>query len=200
MLTRRVLGGTLGPIDFLTRSHVYLLQAVERLLREDPSLRARLRVVFAGAASDADTAQANLDVVEWLGYLSHVETVELMRAAGLLFLPMQDLPVGTRARIVPGKTYEYLAARRPILAAVPDGDARDLVAQAESSLVCRPADVDCLARSIREELTRHERGELRAPAPDAVLQRYERRALTAELAELLDEVTASAAARSSRAG
>ncbi len=33
-----------------------------------------------------------------------------MRSADLLFLPMQNLPPGVRATIVPGKTYEYLAS------------------------------------------------------------------------------------------
>ena len=60
-------------------------------------------------------------------FIPHAGTIELMRSADLLFLPMHDLPPGRRAGLVPQKTYEYLAARRPILAAVPDGDARDLL-------------------------------------------------------------------------
>ena len=58
------------------------------------------------------------------GYLAHDESLALVRSADLLLLPMQDLPAGTRAGLVPGKTYEYLASGRPILAAVPEGDAR----------------------------------------------------------------------------
>ena len=44
---------------------------------------------------------------------------ELISSADLLFLPMHELPEGTSARIVPCKTYEYLASGRPVLAAVP---------------------------------------------------------------------------------
>src|SRR5439155_26020041 len=41
------------------------------------------------------------------------ETVAAMRTADLLFLPMQGLSYDRPASIVPGKTYEYLASRRP---------------------------------------------------------------------------------------
>ena len=123
-------------------------------------------------------------------YLPHDETVALLRSADLLFLPMHDLPPGRRARIVPGKTYEYLAARRPILAAVPDGDIRDLLFEAGNAFVFRPKDVDGMARAILEQADRALTG---GPAPEAseeVLRRYERRELTARLAEVFDRVTA----------
>ena len=61
---------------------------------------------------------------------------------------MHDLRPGSRARIVPGKTYEYLAAGRPILAAVPDGDARDFLSQCGTALLCRPDDVEGMVQQL----------------------------------------------------
>jgi glycosyltransferase involved in cell wall biosynthesis len=63
----------------------------------------------------------------------------------LLFLPMHDLPKGERARIVPGKTYEYLRAGAPILAAIPEGDAREFVHAAKAGLCVAPSDVEGIA-------------------------------------------------------
>jgi hypothetical protein len=100
---------------------------------------------------------------------------------------MHDLPSGVRARIVPGKTYEYLAAERPILAAVPDGDARDLLAEAGNAFLCRPPDVGGMARIIAERVEGAARGAVPRPRPE-VLARYERRRLTGELAEVFDTV------------
>ena len=74
-----------------------------------------------------------------------------MRSADLLFLPMHDLPPGRAAGIVPYKTYEYLAAERPILAAVPDGDARDLLRVPHATL-CRPKDVEAMAAAIADAI------------------------------------------------
>ena len=153
---RRLLGGETRGVDILTRSHVYLLKAIELLLERDPGLRNRIEVHFAGVLSGADREIASRsDVVRLHGYLPHAESIGLIRSADLLFLPMQNVRPGTRSSTVPGKTYEYLASGRPILAAVPDGDARDILAVRERA-ICRPDDIDgmieIVARSRRRSL------------------------------------------------
>src|SRR5262249_55430120 len=95
-------------------------------------------------------------------------------------LPMHDLPPGVRATIVPGKTYEYLAAGPPILAAVPDGDARDILAEA-GALLCRPRDVTCLAETIAQQLERRHTAQ---PPRRAVGERYEYGRLAGQLADV----------------
>jgi glycosyltransferase involved in cell wall biosynthesis len=183
---RRLLGGAARGLDILTRSDVYLLEAVERLLAARPELSGTIEVHLAGVAADRDPDPSGF--VRRHGYLPHDETLALMRGADLLFLPMHNLPPGTRARIVPGKTYEYLATGRPILAAVPDGDARDLLARAGSALLCRPDDVAAMARRIEAQVDRRRAGR---PGPEldrGVLRRYERQRLSAELAAVFDAV------------
>jgi glycosyltransferase involved in cell wall biosynthesis len=195
---RALVGGMARGVDFLPRSHVYLLRALEQVLATHPESARRIEVHFAGVLSAADEAVirdfAYPEIVRAHGYVPHSESVRLVRSAGLLFLPMYDLPPGRRARIVPGKAYEYLASGRPILAAVPDGDARDLMEATDGVHVCRPTDVDAMAAAIGSELDRPrdqpaatlDRRELLAP--------YERRRLTARLAEAFDEVLAGGAA------
>jgi glycosyltransferase involved in cell wall biosynthesis len=191
-LLKRALGGTVPGVDFLTRSHVFLLEAVAKVLESDPEAASVLEVHLAGVVSDSDRrAAAGSSLVRMPGYLSHDLTLELLRTADLLFLPMQDLPPGIRAGIVPGKAYEYLGSGRPILAAVPEGDARDLLTEAGSAFLCRPSDVDCMARAIGTQLERFRAGEAtRAPLPE-VIARYEYRALTARLARVFDRVVES---------
>lgn len=140
------LGGMTRGLDVLTRSHVVLLQAVERWLARRPEVANDLKLVFAGVTSPADQAvvqQSSLaPLVHFTGYLSHRDSVQAIRTADLLFLPMHNLPPSRRARIVPGKTYEYMRTGRPILAAVPEGDARDFLQQSGVALLCRPDDVE----------------------------------------------------------
>ncbi|MGH3004343.1 MAG: glycosyltransferase family 4 protein [Gaiellaceae bacterium] len=189
---RRMLGGDEGQVDHLARSHVFLLRALDRLFRLRPELAERVELHLAGVISPPDRAavQTELrrpDVVKTPGYLTHSETIGLLRSADLLFLPMHGLPPGRRARIVPGKTYEYLAAQRPILAAVPDGDARDLLERARA-LLCRPADVDGLTEALSRQLDRAASAEDSVARPGDFLKRFERRNLTRELADVFDEV------------
>ena len=49
-----------------------------------------------------------------------------------------------------GKVFEYIAARRPILAAVPpDGAAADLIRETGAGIVAPPDDVDALREALR---------------------------------------------------
>src|SRR5205823_10676863 len=107
-----------------------------------------------------------------------------MRSADMLFLPMQDLPPGRRSATVPGKTYEYLASGRPIMAAVPEGDTRDIVLQAGSGRACEPTDSDAMAAVIEDELARRPTTHVNW---DFVL-RVDYRQLTREVAAVIEDV------------
>jgi glycosyltransferase involved in cell wall biosynthesis len=171
----------------LTRSHVFLLEALDSLIADRPELAGRIELHLAGLLTDTDlAAAAGRAYVRPCGFLSHADTVELIRSADLLFLPMHDLPPGTAARIVPCKTYEYLASERPVLAAVPDGDARELLSRSPGVHVCRPADVAAMRAAVEAELDAPQTAPARAERR-ALLARYERDALADELVRVFAE-------------
>ena len=123
-----------------------------------------------------------------LGYLPHDESVDLIRTADLLFLPMHDLPPGVRATIVPGKTYEYLASGTPILGAVPAGDARDFLLASGRAVVCDPDDVEGMSRAIEAEISRPSGRPPFSVEGDKFLAAFERDRLAGRLAEVFDGV------------
>jgi glycosyltransferase involved in cell wall biosynthesis len=183
-VVRSLAGGTLNGVQIGARSHLYLLQAIDRLRAEEPALGERIELHLAGVLSQSDVESSDRPYVKRLGYLSHTKTVALMRSADALFLPMHDLGAGRRARIVPGKTYEYLGAGRPILAAVPEGDARDLLERAGNAAVCGPRDVDALVDALRGLV----HGRYPAEPLPTVVAPFDRRLLTGRLAAILDRV------------
>jgi glycosyltransferase involved in cell wall biosynthesis len=186
---RRVLGGTSLDVDILTRSHVFLIEAVERLLAARPDLRDRVEILFAGGFTEGDRqACAGRDFIHEAGLLSHPETVELMRSADLLFLPMQNLPPRARAGLIPYKTFEYLAARRPILAAVPDGDVRDLLEPVADATLCRPDDVAAMAAAVEHWIDRGPVREVRHDFDTDPLLELERSRCVSRIAAVLDQV------------
>jgi glycosyltransferase involved in cell wall biosynthesis len=200
---RRVLGGTSLEVDILTRSHVYLLEAIERVEAARPELAGRIELHLAGELTDADREVASrFSRVKAYGHLPHADAVALARSADLLFVPMHDLPEGRRAGLVPCKSYEYLATGRPILAALPDGDARDLLGRFARVSICRPSDVPAMAAAIAELVAEGGGGPADAAAPQSHVEQelvaaYERHRLTGRIAGVLDEVLARRAAHES---
>jgi glycosyltransferase involved in cell wall biosynthesis len=187
--SQRVLGGARSDVDVLTRSHGRLLEAMERWCDARPVIADRVELVLAGKATDKDrslvTESRVASMVRFLGYLSHAESVGLVRGADLLFLPMHNLPRGARSRIVPGKTYEYMASARPILAAVPDGDARDFLKACGTALICRPDDVGEMVRILDRAYDQWVANRSIGRSDADFVARFERRHLARLLAEAL---------------
>jgi glycosyltransferase involved in cell wall biosynthesis len=176
----------MAGVDIMTRSHMYLLMAVEHLIASDMRLAARIEVHLAGVLSDGDRGIASrYEFVRLHGYLPHRETIALIRSADLLFLPMQNLSPGRRSATVPGKTYEYLASRQPILAAVPEGDAQDTLLRAGAAHICAPDDVRAMERAIMEAM--HGARNLQGRDPNA-FARFEFGVLSHQVIDLIDLV------------
>ena len=193
---RRLLGGAVEGVDFLTRSHVVILEALEALLGDRPELAGRVEMVLAGVFTDGDRAEAaRHSCARLLDFVPHAATIELVRSADLLFLPMQDLPEGRRAGLVPHKTYEYLASGRPILAAVPDGDARDLLAAAGSAHLCRPGDVAAMRAILAEEIGRWEAGAAASGPDPSVVRRCRSERLVQDLVRVYEDLAGPASGR-----
>jgi len=182
---RTLLGASIVPVDFLGRSHYYLIRALGQLLRLHPELADRLELVLAGVLSEADrrvVEEANLRIpVSMPGYIDHASAIQLIVDASVLFLPLYGLPPGYRARIVPGKTYEYLASGSPILGALPEGDARDLILAHQAGIVVEPSDVHSMTNALHSLVV----GDVGRRPIGAVDDRFDRHILTGRIAEVL---------------
>lgn len=189
----RLLGGVEAGVDILTRSPKVLLDAVTCWGSRRPEIKNDIDIVFAGNTTTRDREIVQSSPVSGLarfaGYLSHGESLSLVRTADLLFLPMHNLPPGTRCRSIPGKTFEYMASGRPILAAVPDGDARDFLGQCGTGLLCRPDDVEGMIRILDQVYSAWKAG-TRIVSPNVeYVKQFDRRTLTRSLAAVLEAVT-----------
>jgi hypothetical protein len=128
-------------------------------------------------------------IVRFTGPLGHADTRQIQREADLLLLwkPRH----GTT--MVPGKTYEYLDAGRPVLALLPEEDeATDLVRRAGGTIVDpddRPAITTALAKHYEAWL---ENGRAPDVRPEW-LSGFTREALTGRLASELDSLVQSRA-------
>jgi hypothetical protein len=85
----------------------------------------------------------------------------------------------------PGKLFEYLAARRTILALVPPGATADLIQSLHAGVIVPPCDIEAIYESVLNLYYQYEQGTLLLKTYDN-LQKFERRALTERLAQCLD--------------
>ena len=168
-----------------------LLAAMARLRGE--GLSVPLRVV--GAAPDALRAAADArgigDLVRVEPPVPHDRAVALMRASAVLLLTVEAWSYA--AGVVPGKTYEYLAAGRPVLGiGPPDGDAAHVLRDASAGPMLAPDDVDGVAAALRA--LAHPRDAPNAGlAPGAglaALDRYGRPAQAGAVAQLVRDAAA----------
>ena len=138
--------GTLGGV----RGHDdrALLEALRRLVREDPETVSRLRLVIAGRLMDheADILRAPdlAPIVHLAGALPRTAAIALQRRADALLLVTSH-----HKSIVHGKLFEYLAAEKPILALAGDNEPARIVRETQTGEVFPPDDVDAIVRGLR---------------------------------------------------
>lgn len=117
------------------RNPKVLWNVLSEIASEDPSFASALEIKLVGSVSETVIAsieaaglEASLRVID---YVSHSEALEMQHNAQVLLVVEMDRPE-TRA-ILPGKLFECLAARRPIIALGPEGsDIEEILNQTKS--------------------------------------------------------------------
>jgi glycosyltransferase involved in cell wall biosynthesis len=162
-------------------------------LRAVAASNANVIVRFAGDFRPRDHAYASdlglADRIELHGHVPRRRALELQRNSEALLLLVPDSR-GLGRGVVPAKLFEYLAAGRPILAAVPpDGEAAAIVRDADAGDVVAPDDVDAIRRVLARLLDRFEEGRLEpVRLSDEQRARHSREARVDELEALVNRV------------
>ncbi len=129
--------------------------------------------------------------LELLDYVPRRESLRLQRGSDALLLLIPEAS-GRGRGVLSGKVFEYLAAERPILAAVPpDGAAAELIEETGAGVVAAPDDVAALRGALEQLHASWRAGKLDGtPLSEDDRERLGRGARVEELAELLRSLTA----------
>lgn len=147
--------GHSSPQDFL--------DTLGRLLTNKPELVPRIRVQFIGRRSPSADREirrfGSPDVIEVIDQVGKREANRRMQDSdALLLIATKDLE-----RYLPGKLFDYLAARRPVLVFGYAGEASALVERLGAGIFCEAG----TPTALREALTRLQRLEI-SPDDDAI--------------------------------
>ena len=107
-----------------------------------------------------------------------------------LLLINADLP--NTDRLINAKTFEYMAARKPIFVVGPEGELWRLLGQLPGTLLARPRDTEALAANLETAILRWQGG-VTFDTQEWDLTGYERRPLAGRLAGFLDTLAETGA-------
>lgn len=178
-----------------------LLRGVRRLHERWPDLARLLRVRFVGRIVQTEVdAFAGADAlgIERVGYVPHGQVLRELAASHLTLCLLDDVPGATR--IYPAKIFELMHLRRPVLTlAPPDSALARLVERHALGPLVAPRDEEGIARALRDRLLAFRNGDFRPLAwrNATGVERYDRRALAGEIAEILRDAAARAGRRGS---
>lgn len=122
--------------------------------------------------------------VTFHGYLPHDGAVALGRRSDLLWM-LVGRQEGEH-QIATSKVYEYIGLGQPILALVPDGAARDVLAEYGPVRCCLPDRPEEIAGALHDLSMGLRRGTLPSPSPEH-RARFDRRRIAKEMARIFDQ-------------
>jgi glycosyltransferase involved in cell wall biosynthesis len=170
-----------------------LLQALQWAVDRQPALQSDILLEFVGEMGGNEARIADFEIASCVsvrGPVSRADSLALMRGADANVL-LQTVSSGSD--VIAGKTFDYLASERPVLAAVdPSGGDAWLLERFEGVAMSHCSDVPALAGAIAALHARWRVGTL--PTVEGNLAAYERRHLSQLLARELDDVVMPCAA------
>ncbi len=173
------------------RNPTTFFQVCAEMARENPSFQEALDIQLVGQVDYSVTetyTKAGIDSsVQLTGQVNRDEALNLMAASPvlLLLLNQQDNAKGR----IPGKLFEYLATRRPILVLGPtNSDVAKIVAATNSGYCCEYDDAKGIREVLQQLYTAYANGSLKVPRTGNIEQ-FSIRNLTGKIANYLDEIS-----------
>ena len=156
----------------------------------DADFKAALRLRLVGKVDrevyDAIAEAGLKDNVVDLGYRDHLTAVREQLAATMLVLPLRNDP--EYRPILPGKLFEYLASRRPVLGiGQEDGAMARVLANTGAGVTAGWDNLEAMRDFIDKAWEQFKAGGV--PPVEGDIARFSRRSLTRELAALLERVS-----------
>ena len=148
-------------------------------------------LVFVGKVSEQVLESvANFGLEKYLtnvGYVSYQESVGFKEKSQVLLLLEIDKP--EMNGIIPGKLFEYLQAKRPILAIGPNKwDAAKIIAETNSGKYFEYSSKREIKAQILEWYKAYKKGELHIDSSSEKIKKFSRKKLTENLATIINQL------------
>jgi len=160
----------------------YFFEALTIVFKKKPSIRTNLEACFLGGLTKEHLKMIQKynisDVVINPGYVDHITAIKYMFASDVLWFMVGK---GEGEQVVsPVRLSQYIGTRKPILACVPDGAAKQLLRSYDAIRICEPDEPEKIANLILEYYDLFEK-KMIPVANEEVVQKFNVEKLSAQL-------------------
>lgn len=127
-------------------------------------------------------------IVHFYGYTPHTQIIKILLSADVLLLYSGF--GNTEQLNSPAKLFEYLRSGKPVFAIIdPESSAAEILLPANTIFLANSASLSSIKNTLSELYTQWEEGKLKVSPDWEYIKNFERKALTARLAEVLSSIT-----------
>ena len=178
----------IGALNKDRNPHLFW-EALKEICAADPEFKNDLKIQLTGNTdySVIESARQNnlSDNLILVDYLPHTEVVKLLSRSPVLLLPLNDTP--NISGIVPGKLYEYLAAKRPVFAiGKTDGDTARIIHETNSGIIVGFKEKELMKTEILNYYKQYRDGKLNVDSKN--IDQFSRKGSAEKFAHLLNEI------------
>jgi glycosyltransferase involved in cell wall biosynthesis len=172
------------------RNPELLWEVIDEICRENKEFNNDLRLRFIGkcdvALSMCLEKYGLSSRTEMTDYMPHEEVLKESAGSQVLLLLLNNTP--NVLGIVPGKIFEYLATRRPILCIGPvAGDSARIIRESKAGVTCSFDDKKSMRDALVDLYRRFKEGSLQKQ--EGEINSFSRKELTGKIASLIDEIS-----------
>lgn len=170
------------------RNHPALWRALAEIAEENTEFKQDLEIKLIGKVCEEaiqeiakNKLQENVTIID---YIPHKKVVKHQKSAQVLLLLVNNTP--NAKGIITGKIFEYLQAKRPILAIAPtDGDLAEIIEQTQSGIVVGFNEKEKIKKAILTYYFKYKNNTLTICPKN--IEKYHRKSLTKKLAKVVEE-------------
>jgi len=172
------------------RNPVNLWKVISLLVENNASFKNDIEIILIGK-NDISVFESIKDnnlkpYLQTIDYLPHKEVLDFASRAQLLLLPLNNTP--NVLGIIPGKIFEYLAAKRPILCIGPvNGDSARIITKTQAGSVIDYKDMDKLFKELNKYYKLFQKDSLFVKPME--IKEFSRRNLCGQIVKLLTQIS-----------
>jgi glycosyltransferase involved in cell wall biosynthesis len=175
---------TYSGIFMVYNTPEYFLKAFKQISIEQPETAKNIELHFVGfLRKENQRLVKKLNLQEFVfdhGYVDHQHAVSKIISSDVLWMMVRNRQ--NIDAILPGKVYEYIGAKKPIIACVPEGAAKMAVQEYPASYICKPDDINEIKNTILTVYEHYKSSKFSYPEKDYFIK-FRRDYLTEKLSK-----------------